>query len=103
VLANPASPGSITTSGNKEDFVSMGMTSALKLRQVVENTRTVLAIEAITAARALDCLRPLKSSGAIEAFRAELREVAPEWTGDAPLHEQIRAVAERIGSRRYRM
>ena len=35
VLANPASPGSITTSGNKEDFVSMGMTSAMKLQQVV--------------------------------------------------------------------
>ena len=39
VLANPASPGSITTSGNKEDFVSMGMTAALKLQQVVRNTR----------------------------------------------------------------
>lgn len=93
VLANPASPGSITTSGNKEDFVSMGMTAALKLQQVVENTRDVLAIEMITAARALDCLRPLKSSPAIEAFRAGLREFAPEWTGDIPLHAQIRDVA----------
>ena len=54
VLATPASPGSITTSGNKEDFVSMGMTSAMKLKQVVTNTRAVLAIEALTAARALD-------------------------------------------------
>ena len=39
VLAHPASTGSITTSGNKEDFVSMGMTSAMKLKQVVRNTR----------------------------------------------------------------
>jgi len=96
VLATPASPGTITTSGNKEDFVSMGMTSALKLQQVIENTRGVLAIEAITAARALDCLRPLKSSPAIEAFRELLRDDAPEWTGDVPLHGQIRAVSTRL-------
>ncbi len=43
VLAHPASVDSITTSGNKEDYVSMGMTAALKLRQVVKNTRNVLA------------------------------------------------------------
>ena len=46
VLAHPASTGSITTSGNKEDFVSMGMTSAVKLQRIVRNTRAVLAIEA---------------------------------------------------------
>jgi histidine ammonia-lyase len=47
VLAYPASTGSITTSGNKEDFVSMGMTSAVKLQRVVRNTRAVMAIEAL--------------------------------------------------------
>jgi histidine ammonia-lyase len=93
VLSSPASPGSITTSGNKEDFVSMGMTSALKLRQVIDNTRTVLAIEAITAARALDCLRPLSSSPLIERFRAHLRTLAPEWSEDRPLHRDIEAVS----------
>src|SRR3984957_14800359 len=75
VLAHPASTGSITTSGNKEDFVSMGMTSALKLKQVVRNTRLVLAIELLTATRALDCLRPLKSSVAIEGVRAAFAKV----------------------------
>ncbi len=76
VLANPASPGSITTSGNKEDFVSMGMTSAIKLQQVVKNTRGVLAIEALTAARALDFLAPLKSGTAVERLaRACVRRV----------------------------
>ena len=58
VLATPASPGTITTSGNKEDFVSMGMTAALKLRDIVSNTRLVLAMEALAAARALDYLAP---------------------------------------------
>src|SRR5207248_10771947 len=46
VLAHPASVDSITTSGNKEDYVSMGMGAALKLERVVANTTHVLAIEA---------------------------------------------------------
>ena len=52
VLSHPASVDSITTSGNKEDFVSMGMTAANKLLRVVTNTRNVLAIEALAAAQA---------------------------------------------------
>jgi histidine ammonia-lyase len=96
VLAHPASPGSITTSGNKEDFVSMGMTAALKLQQVVENTRSVLAIEALSAARGLDCLRPLRSSAMIESARDRLRNVSPEWTHDRALAGDIRRVEELI-------
>jgi histidine ammonia-lyase len=99
VLAHPASPGSITTSGNKEDFVSMGMTAALKLRDVLANTRSVLAIEAVTAARALDCLAPLRSSPIIERVRLRLREVAPEWKHDQPLAAQIEMIAELIAAR----
>jgi histidine ammonia-lyase len=93
VLATPASPGSITTSGNKEDFVSMGMTAALKFKQVVENTRMVLAIEALTAARALDALAPIRSSPEIEAIRERLRRVAPARAGDATLSNDIGAIA----------
>jgi len=96
VLANPASPGSITTSGNKEDFVSMGQTAALKLQQVVKNTRTVLAIEALTAARALDLLAPLKSGYAVEKARASLRAACPAWDGDQTLSDRIAAVDEWI-------
>src|SRR6266699_3254775 len=65
VLAHPASVDSITTSGNKEDYVSMGMTAAIKLKRVVANSTNVLAIEAIAAAQALDFLAPLKSSARI--------------------------------------
>lgn len=93
VLSNPASPGSITTSGNKEDFVSMGMTAALKLQQVLENTRAVLAIEALAAARALDCLLPLRSSPVIERFRDRIREVSAPWTEDRALADDIQRVA----------
>ena len=102
VLAHPASTGSITTSGNKEDFVSMGMTSALKLRQAVVNARTVLAIEAITAARALDCLAPLKTGSLLEPIRRNLRAVSPPWTEDRSLAEEIENVQRWIADGKLR-
>ncbi|HLH18233.1 MAG TPA: histidine ammonia-lyase [Bryobacteraceae bacterium] len=92
VLAHPASTGSITTSGNKEDFVSMGMTSALKLQRVVRNTRNVLAIEALAAARALDLLAPLQSSLALEAMRERIRAVSPAIEADRPFYRDIAAI-----------
>jgi histidine ammonia-lyase len=96
VLANPASPGSITTSGNKEDFVSMGMTSAIKLRQVVANTSDVLAIEALAAARALDLRAPLKSGPLVEKAKAGLRKVCPAWEGDQVFSKRIADVSGAI-------
>ncbi|MGA2185327.1 MAG: histidine ammonia-lyase [Bryobacteraceae bacterium] len=98
VLAHPASTGSITTSGNKEDFVSMGMTSALKLQRVVRNTRRVLAMELLTARRALDLLLPLRSSPTIERVRAALGEMVPPWTGDRPFTADIERTAEWIAA-----
>jgi histidine ammonia-lyase len=98
VLAHPASTGSITTSGNKEDFVSMGMTSALKFQRIVRNTRAVLAIEALTAARALDLLAPLKSSPPIEAARAQIRTVSPPLEGDRPYYKDIAALESLIAA-----
>jgi len=92
VLAHPASTGSITTSGNKEDFVSMGMTAALKLQRIVRNTRAVLAIEALAAARALDLLAPLRTSSTLEQARARIRAVSPPFAGDRPLHRDIAAL-----------
>ena len=98
VLANPASTGSITTSGNKEDFVSMGMTSALKLKQVVRNTRRVIAIELLTAVRALDLLRPLRSSSIIESVRESFARVCAPWTEDRSLSADIERAAQWITS-----
>lgn len=92
VLANPASTGSITTSGNKEDFVSMGMTSALKLQRVVRHTRGILAIEALAAARGLDFLAPLKSSRQLEEYRAKIRAVSPPIESDRPFHKDFAAL-----------
>src|SRR5260370_30213805 len=84
VLASPASTGSIPTSGNQEDFVSMGMTSALKLKQAVELSRMVIAIELLTATRALD-LRGGRSTTLLEEARTRFRERVPAWLGDCVL------------------
>ena len=84
VLASPASTGSIPTSGNQEDFVSMGMTSALKLEQAVDLARMVLAIELLAATRALD-LREDKSTASLEEVRHRFRERIPAWREDCVL------------------
>jgi len=102
VLAHPASTGSITTSGNKEDFVSMGMAGALKFQRVVRNTRAVLAIEALAAARALDLLAPLKTSPLLEESRSRIRAVSPPLAGDRAFHQDIRAIEDLIRTRMLR-
>jgi histidine ammonia-lyase len=84
VLAGPASTGSIPTSGNQEDFVSMGMTSALKLSQSVELARMVIAIELLAAARALD-LRGDTSTESLEMARVNFRTRIPAWQDDRVL------------------
>ncbi len=78
VLAHPASVDSITTSGNKEDYVSMGMTAALKLKRIVENSRNAMAIEAMAAAQALDFRAPLKTSKRGQAAHAAIRSVCAD-------------------------
>ena len=79
----------------------MGMAAAMKLKQVVRNTRYVLAIELLAAARALDCLSPLKSSAIIERVRTALRNVSAPWTGDRSLAADIEKVADWISSRAF--
>lgn len=98
VLAHPASVDSITTSGNKEDYVSMGMTAALKLRRVVENARNVLAIEAMAVAQALDFLAPLKTSKRGQAAHAAIRSVCPSVEKDRVMYKDLARTAELIAS-----
>jgi len=100
VLSHPASVDSITTSGNKEDYVSMGMTAALKLKRVVENTRNVLAIEAMAVAQALDFLAPLKPSRRGQAAHAAIRSVCPTIAKDRVMYPDLARIAELIASGR---
>ena len=98
VLAHPASVDSITTSGNKEDFVSMGMTAALKLKRIVANTRSVLAIEAMAAAQAIDFLAPLKPSKRGQAAHSAIRLVCPTMDKDRVMYQDFARLAELIES-----
>jgi len=97
ILAHPASADSITTSGNKEDYVSMGMAGALKLQRVITNTRNVLAIEALAAAQALDILAPLKPSKRAQQALSAIRKVAKMMDHDRSLAPDMARVAEVIG------
>jgi histidine ammonia-lyase len=92
VLASPASTGSIPTSGNQEDFVSMGMTAALKLEQAVSLARMVVAIELLAATRALD-LRGETSTAALEEVRARFRAHIPAWREDCMLSPWMEAAS----------
>jgi histidine ammonia-lyase len=95
-LAHPASVDSITTSGNKEDYVSMGMAAAIKLKRVIANTTNVLAIEACAAAQALDFLSPLKSSQPLQKAHAAIRKVSPKIEHDRVFADDFAKLAELI-------
>jgi histidine ammonia-lyase len=102
VLAHPASVDSITTSGNKEDYVSMGMTAAIKLKRTVENTRNVLAIEAMAAAQGIDFYlhadKPLKPSRPGQAAYAAIRSVCSTMEKDRVMYNDFARMAELIAS-----
>jgi histidine ammonia-lyase len=98
VLAHPASVDSITTSGNKEDYVSMGMTAANKLKRIVENTRNTLAIEAMAAAQAIDFLAPLKPSKPLQQAHAAIRSVCAIMQKDRVMYKDFARIAELIAS-----
>ena len=75
VLSHPSSTGSIPTGGGKEDHVSMGMTGALKLRQIVDHAERIVGIELMCAAQGVEFRRPLKSSPSIERAHQAVRAV----------------------------
>ena len=96
VLAHPASIDNITTSGGKEDHVSMGMTSALKLRAIVDLAEHLLAIELLAAAEGLEHRRPLKAGVGVERAFAAVRKIARPLVQDRSLSPDITHVAEAI-------
>jgi histidine ammonia-lyase len=96
VLAHPSSTGSIPTSGGKEDHVSMGMSGAVKLRQIVENAERIAAIELMCAAQGLECRRPLKASAAMERAHDAVRAIVPPLDQDRVLAPEIEALAAAV-------
>ncbi|MFC9550608.1 histidine ammonia-lyase [Rhodococcus sp. NPDC056960] len=91
-LAAPASVDSIPSSAMQEDHVSMGWSAARKLRRAIDGLTRVLAIEALTAARALDLRAPLAPSAATGAVRDAIREHVAGPGTDRHLAPEIEAV-----------
>jgi histidine ammonia-lyase len=98
ILAHPASTDSLPTSGNREDHVSMGMTSALKLRQMVRNTEQILAIELLCAAQGLEYLKPLRPGRGVQRAYERLRHLVPALTFDRALAPDIAIIAAAVGA-----
>ncbi len=96
VLAHPASTDNMPTSGGKEDHVSMGMTSALKFRTIVENVARVLAIEFMAAAEGLEYRKPLKPGVGVLARYNWVRERMPAVVEDRVLGIQIEALSQEL-------
>ncbi|HSS93836.1 MAG TPA: histidine ammonia-lyase [Candidatus Dormibacteraeota bacterium] len=95
-LAAPASVDSVPTSGMQEDHVSMGWGAALKLRSVLDNLTSILAVELVAAARALDLRAPLKPAPASAAVRDALRKHVPGVGPDRVVAPELAAAAALI-------
>ena len=101
VLSHPSSVDSVPTSGGKEDHVSMGMTGALKLRQVVANAEHVLAIELMCAAQGIDYRLPLKPSHQVGDAATMVRETIAPLREDRALSREITELAQKIREGRF--
>ncbi|HXY60685.1 MAG TPA: histidine ammonia-lyase [Chthoniobacterales bacterium] len=101
VLAHPASIDNVSTSGGKEDHVSMGMTSALKLRSIVDLAENLFAIELLAGAEALEHRRPLKAGNGVERALKLVRQAASALTQDRSLAGDIARVAELIRAGKF--
>jgi histidine ammonia-lyase len=99
ILCHPASVDSIPSSAGKEDHVSMGSVSALKLGRVIANVRRALAIEIMTAAAGLDQRKPLSPSRGVRAALAKVRTIIAPMTEDRPLYRDIESAASLITER----
>ncbi len=101
-MAMPHSVDSIPTSANQEDYVSMGMSAARRLKPMLDNARHVLAIELLAAAQGLDFLAPLATG--LDARRAQelVRSVSKFVEADRSLANDIHRVSELIASGSFR-
>jgi len=93
VLSTPAATGSIPAAADQEDFVSMGMTTAIKTRQIIENAWFVVGIELMAAAQAFEFRAPVKPAPATQAVHEVIRKYVRKLDEDRPLHEDLNTLA----------
>lgn len=98
VLSTPAAVGSIPTAADQEDFVSMGMTTAIKTKQILENAYAVIGIELMGAAQAFDFRKPLKPGRGCQAAYDLIRKHVNFLDEDRPLYNDISKMAELVKS-----
>lgn len=96
ILCHPASVDSIPTSLGQEDHVSMGSVAAVKLLQIFRNVETVLAIEVLTAAQALDYRLPLRPGKGVEAAHQFVRNRVPHREADYLFQDDLARVFELV-------
>lgn len=87
--ATPASVDSIVSSNGQEDYVSMGANAATKCYKIIQNLKTVLAIELITAVQAMHFRWPAKTSPKLEAIISKFQKRVPFIDKDRFMHEAI--------------
>ena len=92
-LATPHSVDSISTSGNQEDYVSMGMSGARRLSRMLTNLRYTIAIELLCACQGIDLLAPLQTGTLSQKAHAAVRAKSPKLTADRPLALDIENVS----------
>ena len=94
-LSNPAFMQSIPAAADQEDFVSMGMNSTLKTKQILENAFAILGLEMIGAAQAID-FRELQTGKGTRAAHSAIREVVDHLDEDRPLYTDHNNMAEAV-------
>ncbi len=94
VLSHPAATGSIPAAADQEDFVGMGMTTAIKTRQIIENAWAVIAIELMAGAQAIEFRRPIKPSKGVQAAYEVIRRYVKPLEEDRPLFDDINKLTE---------
>ena len=95
-LATPHSVDSISTSGNQEDYVSMGMSGTRRLERMLHNLRHILAIELLCACQGIDLLAPLQTGTLARTAYDAVRALSPKVVADRPLAPDVNAVAQLI-------
>lgn len=89
-LCTPASADSIPSSNGQEDHVSMGANGAVQCLEILENLKTIIAIEWMTAAQALDLRKPVKSSPKVEKMLAAYRKEVSMLEEDRVLYIDLK-------------
>ena len=92
-LALPHSVDSISTSGNQEDYVSMGMSGARRLGRMLVNLRNTIAIELLCACQGIDLLAPLQTGALAKKAYEVVRSKSTKVTQDRPLAPDIEALS----------